>query len=167
MRILMTRLSPDRHRFQIVRTDGTTESAELETRSLLMHDLVHYAVEMEVPFREAFYGLLAKGKRLSELNDPTQPWQTGTEPAAAEGLVGPLQTMLKREFDPAEARAKFELFSKDPPPIELLTRIGARFRSVYGKYTATPFGETPGSEWPKGKPEGKNAVTRAKRPGKR
>src|SRR5262245_48730676 len=110
MRILMTRTNPDRHRFTIVRSDGTTESADLETRSLLLHDLVHYAVEMEVPFREAFYGLLAKGKTLSELADPTQPWPVGSEAAAAEGLVGPLQTMLKGQFDPVEARAKFELF---------------------------------------------------------
>ena len=101
MRILMTRTGPDRHRFAIVRADGSTESADLETRSLLMHDLVHYAVEMEVPFRDAFYGLLAKGKCLSELNDPKQPWPVGTEAAKAEGLVGPLQTMLKGEFDPA------------------------------------------------------------------
>jgi hypothetical protein len=152
MRILMTRLNPDRHRFTIVRSDGSTESAELETRSLLVHDLVHYAVEIEVPFREGFYGLLAKGKRLSELNDKTQPWPTGTEIAAAEGLVGPLQTMLKGEFDPAAARAQFEMFSSNnPPSIELLTRIGQRFRAVRGQYASTRFGETLELDWPEGR----------------
>jgi hypothetical protein len=159
MRILMTRTSPDRHRFAIVRADGSTESADLETRSLLLHDLVHYAVEIEVPFREGFYGLLAKGKRMAELADPAQPWPVGTEIAKAESLVGPLQTLLKGEFDPAVAREKFELFSENPPPVELLERIGARFRSLYGKYNATRFGETLELDWP----EGQTEYTSAKR----
>ena len=150
MRILMTRSSPDRHRFAIVRRDGSAESVDLETRSMLVHDLVHYAVEIEVPFQQGFYGLLAKGKRLSDLNDQTQPWPVGTEIAAAEGLVGPLQTMLKGEFDPIVARSKFEMFSDNPPPVELLTRIGHRFRAVHGKYTSTKFGETLELDWPEG-----------------
>ncbi len=147
----MTRTNPDRHRFAVVRTDGTTELADLETRSMLLHDLVHYAVEMEVPFREGFYGLLAQGKRLSELNDPTQPWPAGTDIAAAESLVGPLQTMLKTgDFDASTARAKFEMFRPDPPPVEMLERIGRRFRAVHGRYLATRFGETLELEWPEG-----------------
>lgn len=151
MRILMTRTSPDRHRFAVVRSDGTTESADLETRSMLVHDLVHYAVEMEVPFRDGFYGQLASGNSLANLNDPTKPWPEGTEIAAAESLVGPLQTMLKGgSFDAADARAKFELFSKDVPAVDLLARIGARFRAVHGHYLATRFGETLELEWPEG-----------------
>lgn len=157
MRILMTRTSPDRHRFAIVRADGSTESADLETRSLLLHDLVHYAVEMEVPFREGFYGLLAKGRRLSELNDTTQPWPVGTEAAKAESLVGPLQTMLKGDFDAVRAREKFELFSENPPTVELLERIGARFRAVYGKYNATRFGDTLELDWPEGQTPAKRS----------
>jgi len=151
MRILMTRINPDRHRFAVIRTDGTTESAELETRSLLVHDLVHYAVEMEVPFREGFYGLLAQGKTFSQLNDTTQPWPVGTEIAAAESLVGPLQSMLKNgAFKAEEARRQFELFRPDPPSAELLARIGERFRSILGRYNATRFGETLELEWPEG-----------------
>lgn len=151
MRILMTRTSPDRHRFAIVRADGSREEANLETRSLLVHDLVHYAVETEVPFRLGFYGLLAAGQTLAALSDTTQPWPTGTEVAAAESLVGPLQSMLKGgAFDPVEARAKFELFHSTPPSVELLGRIGSRFRDVFGRYSSTRFGETLELEWPEG-----------------
>lgn len=162
MRILMTRTSPDRHRFAIVRADGSTESVDLETRSLLLHDLVHYAVEMEVPLRTGFYGLLAIGKRLSELSDTKQPWPTGTEVAKAESLVGPLQSMLKGNFDPVAARAQFAVFSQDPPSVELLGRIGERFRAVYGKYNATRFGETLELEWPEGQTEDASAKRLAK-----
>jgi hypothetical protein len=163
MRILMTRTSPDRHFFKIIRADGTTESADLETRSLLVHDLVHYAVEMEVPFREGFYGLLAKGKTFSELNDKAQPWPVGTEIAAAEGLVGPLQSMLKGgAFDAEQARAAFERYRADPPSLELLKRIGERFRSVFGRYNATRFGETLELEWPEGQTASAPKQRRAK-----
>lgn len=151
MRILMTRTNPDRHRFAIIRNDGSTESVDLETHSMLVHDLVHYAVEMEVPFREGFYGLLAQGKTLSQLSDTTQPWPEGTEIAAAESLVGPLQSMLKNgDFNADDARAKFEGYRKDPPALELLVRIGQRFRSVLGRYKATRFGDTLELEWPEG-----------------
>jgi hypothetical protein len=151
MRILMTRTNPNRHRFAVIRADGTTESADLETHSMLVHDLVHYAVEMEAPFREGFYGLLAQGRTFSQLNDTTQPWPVGTEIAAAEGLVGPLQSMLKTgNFNAEDARKMFELFHSDPPPLELLTRIGERFRSVLGRYNATKFGDTLELDWPEG-----------------
>lgn len=151
MRILMTRVNSDRHLFAIVRADGSREEANLETRSLLVHDLVHYAVEREVPFHKGFYGLLASGQTLSALNDTTKPWPAGTEIAAAEGLVGPLQSMLKGgDFDPITARAQFELFRPDPPAVELLDRIGSRFRSVFGRYSSTRFGETLELDWPEG-----------------
>lgn len=149
MRILMTRTNPDRHRFEIIRADGTREYVELETRSLLVHDLVHFAVESEVPFRHGFYGLLSQGKSLAELSDTKQPWPVGTDIAASEGLVGPLQSMLKGgDFDASLAHEKFALFSKEPPSVELLTRIGAQFRAVFGRYHALRFGETLELEWP-------------------
>lgn len=151
MRILMTRTTPDHHRFTIIRADGTSESADLETRSMLLHDLVHYAVEIEVPFHGGFYGLLAKGKTMAELSDATQPWPVGTDVAASESLVGPLQTMLKGgSFDAERAFAKFANFSREPPPVELLARIGARFRAVHGQYNSLRFGETLELEWPEG-----------------
>lgn len=151
MRILMTRINPDRHLLTIVRADGSREEANLETRSLLVHDLVHYAVEIEVPFHKGFYGLLASGQTLAALSDKTKPWPTGTEIAAAEGLVGPLQSMLKGDdFDPVAAHAQFELFRPDPPSVELLGRIGSRFRSVFGRYSSTRFGQTLELDWPEG-----------------
>jgi hypothetical protein len=47
MLIQLTGLTPSHHRFQIQRDDGSSEAVELETRSLLIHDLTHYAVEHE------------------------------------------------------------------------------------------------------------------------
>ena len=63
MKILLTKLTDDRHQLAIERDDGSTESVELETRSFLLHDLVHYAVEAEAKIDDGFWGLLARGTK--------------------------------------------------------------------------------------------------------
>ena len=54
MLIRLTRLTNERHRLEVVRDDGTREARELETRSALPHDLVHYAVETEAGLGASF-----------------------------------------------------------------------------------------------------------------
>ena len=61
MIVRFTRLSPTHHRFEALRDDGSIESRELETRSLLNHDLVHFALESEGELKDGFYGTLARG----------------------------------------------------------------------------------------------------------
>ena len=67
MLIRFTRLANDRHRFELVRDDGTSEAHELETRGTLLHDLVHYAVETEAKLTASFFGLLAGGASYESL----------------------------------------------------------------------------------------------------
>jgi len=67
MLIRLTRLTNERHRLEFVRDDGTSEARELETRSALLHDLVHYAVETEAGLEASFYGQLAGGKTYEAL----------------------------------------------------------------------------------------------------
>jgi hypothetical protein len=43
MRGIFSKLSDDQHRLEIVRTDGQREQMSCETRSYLVHDLLHYA----------------------------------------------------------------------------------------------------------------------------
>jgi len=45
--VRLTRVSPTHHRFAFGRADGSGESLELETKSCLFHDLLHFAVETE------------------------------------------------------------------------------------------------------------------------
>ncbi len=49
-----TKLSDERHRFEYRRPDGTGEAIEMETRSLLRHDLLHFALEREAGLRGSF-----------------------------------------------------------------------------------------------------------------
>jgi hypothetical protein len=92
MRILLTKLNDASHRFEIVRADGSGERAELETRSTLLHDLVHYAVEAQAGLTSAFFGRLASGDGLAELAG-RGPFPPQSELAMAEARVGPMQSL--------------------------------------------------------------------------
>ncbi len=59
--VRLTRISPTRHTLAYTLADGTGATLPLETKSLLFHDLLHYAVETEAGLTESFYGSLAKG----------------------------------------------------------------------------------------------------------
>jgi hypothetical protein len=136
--VRFTRLNPTHHRFEAVRNDGAIESRELETRSFLLHDLVHFALESEGGLRDGFYGAIARGGAYE------------TEAAAAiESVVGPLQGASKDDVDPAAFVERFrsvqESIGGHAPEwlsADLIARTVARLRQLQGQWRATPFGET-------------------------
>jgi hypothetical protein len=149
MLVRFTRLTNERHRLEIVRDDGTREAHELETRSSLMHDLAHYAVEIEGGLRQSFYGRLAGGVRYADLI--AMPAE-GPEAMQTERVVVIIQGALKtphRERDPQRTLAllvsSFDATADDPPAwltADVMARIVERLRRVEGQWRATPFHET-------------------------
>ena len=81
--------------FELRRADGTTtwqKRAGPPADFFAIHDLTHYAVETELGFRRAFYGLVADGWDLSDFGTP---WPRGPLPAdalPAEVIVGCFDT---------------------------------------------------------------------------
>jgi len=153
MLIRFTRLTNDRHRFEIVRDDGTREARELETRSALLHDLAHYAVEVEAGLSDSFYGRLAQGLTYDELT--TVP-MTGGEALQTEGVVVMFQGPTEFGADPeAAARriiAGFAATDREPPKwvtADFVARARERLRRVRGQWRATPFHQTMELEFPK------------------
>jgi hypothetical protein len=150
MLIRFTRLTNDRHRFEIVRDDGTSEAHELETRSTLAHDLAHYAVEVEGGLRHSFYGRLAGGMTYAEL---TAMPPEGPEALETERVVVMVQDAFKTADrgapDPEHTLARlvsiFDAAGDGRPPwltADLLARIIERLRRVQGQWRATPFHAT-------------------------
>jgi hypothetical protein len=156
MLIRFTRLSNDRHRFEVVRDDGTRESRELETRSTLSHDLAHYAVEVEAGLKESFYGRLAQGLTYDELTSAPPKTHEAME---TERVVVLVQNTFKRgDEEPAppaeQARriiASFESTESKPPgwlSADVMSRAVERLRRVQGQWRATSFHRTMELEFP-------------------
>jgi hypothetical protein len=140
LKIVLTKLTNTHHRIEFVRANGVRDGAELQTRSFLLHDLVHYGVESEAKLRRAFYGTIADGMLYSEIaaNPPRNP-----EAVFVERVVAMLQKCAKgdlksynfvgtlREFPDGR---NADWFSQD-----FVKRALERVRRVQGQWKATPF----------------------------
>jgi hypothetical protein len=144
-----TRVSPTHHRFEYRRPDGTGEAVEMETRSLLFHDLLHYAVETEARLRGSFYGILGKIGGYEELSVAGGA-ALGGEVAITERVVGALTGALRAEgLDDetfvAQASEFLDIHQERAPRWFTPTFVAAvreRMRQLTGRWKATPFGET-------------------------
>jgi len=156
MLIRLTRLTNERHRLEIVRDDGTREAHELETRSALLHDLVHYAVETEAGLRASFFGRLASGTTYAALS--TGP-PADAEAMQTEAVVARIQGVVKNDTWPevdstgfAQAiAAGFRAVGHEPPKWltgELIVRVRESLRRVHGRWRATAFHQTLVLEFP-------------------
>lgn len=137
MRIELIGLTPKTHQLTVVRNDCSVDTVQLETSSLLLHDLTHYAVERTLEMNDAFYGQLARGVTFAQLNDTSGSWPTGSELARAESIVGPMQSFLNGHL----AR---ELL----PDWPFIDAVSQQFRAARGKWNGTPWGSTCVLMWP-------------------
>ena len=144
-----TRVSPTHHRFEYRRPDGTGEAIDMETRSLLFHDLLHYAVESEAGLKGSFYGILGKIGGYEELS-VAGGTALGGEIAITERVVGALQGALKAgEVEPetfVEKVTEFlDIYEERTPrwlTPGLVLAVKERMRRLEGQWKAMPFGET-------------------------
>ena len=141
-----TRVSATHHRFEI-RCGATISSRELETRSCLWHDLVHFAVETEARLTNSFYGSLLRGVPYEALT--TGPLPDAGEIAVTERVVGALQGAWKQGLDPERFLAVFGAYQQSLGEVvpawltvEVLARVKERLRALEGAWRATRFGDT-------------------------
>lgn len=119
MLVQWTKLSDERHRFTVLREDGSRESLELDSRSFLIHDFMHFAMETECHEPPATIGLMT-----------------------VEKLVGPMQSLyrghISRELYMAQARRGGRSVVSE----EWVDAVLERMRKLTGQYKALPYGET-------------------------
>ena len=156
MRILLQKLSDERHVLQIIRADGSSEQVDCETRSYLNHDLLHYAVEAEAHLEGGFWGNLAKGKTLTQMNDRTGKAMQAEAPQmmAIEQVVGALAGIGKGGSAGAifaavhDAATSAGVAFPDWLTLELATAVQERMRGLVGHWKATPYGGSMALPWP-------------------
>lgn len=155
MIVRFTRVNERQHRFAYTRADGQGEERLLETRSLLYHDLLHYAVETEGGLAEGFYGQLAAGRALDALTTGGGVAAHGDEAAQIEGVVGALTGAFKTEAPDAEIAASITRYHADIGRAlpdwfhaSFVSGVRTRMRALEGQWRATPFGGTMELAWP-------------------
>jgi hypothetical protein len=144
-----TRISPTHHRFEYRREDGSGEAIEMETKTLLFHDLLHYAVESEAGLKGSFYGILGKIGGYEELSVAGGA-ALGGEIAITERVVGALTGALQAEHLEVEAFVaqvtEYLDFYEERAPrwftAAFIAAVRERMRQLTGRWKATPFGET-------------------------
>lgn len=152
MRIRFKKLSDERHELGISRDLTSWETAACETRSYLTHDLLHYAVEVQAGVEAGFWGRLAAGATLAEMNDRTRA--LSGEMAAIEQVVGALTTSVKGR-SAAEVAAGMKRFATSlgttmPSWLteEFVLAVQERMRQLLGRWKATPRGAALDLPWP-------------------
>lgn len=141
MKIEFTKLSAERHALTVARGDGSVESVELESRSMLRHDLAHLAVETQIPLRGGFWGHVARGAPL------TGEGIEGTEAEVAETLAGPVQTLMREGAGQSRYRDLLERVAPHYASDELAGRICEHVRQLRGHWKATPYGAAMQLDW--------------------
>jgi hypothetical protein len=150
VKIRFRKISDERHALAIVRAPGRVEELECETRSTLVHDLLHYAVEAEAHLERGFWGNLASGVTLAQMNDRSgAPLGDGAgEMAAVEQIVGAMSPAVKGRTA-AEMVAGMQRFAAalgTTMPAWLtepfVAAVQERMRGLLGHWRATPYGGT-------------------------
>jgi hypothetical protein len=154
MRIAFRKITDERHALEIASDGGPCEQVECETRSYLVHDLLHYAVEAEAGLRSGFWGSLARGRTLAEMNDRTGAMSGDPEMAAIEQIVGPLHPSTKgrspREVAEGMRRFAESLGTTMPAWLDeaFVASVQERMRRLLGQWRDTRCGERLELAWP-------------------
>src|SRR5690606_5453430 len=149
MRIAFHKVSGDQHVLEVVHEGGQRESVECETRSYLMHDLLHYALEAEANLATGVWGSLASGKTLAELNTRDGlPVATGPDMLMIEQLAGALSGVMKGQSGEAfleGLRQNADALAWSIPDWltpRFVEAVRERMRQLLGRWNATSFGGT-------------------------
>jgi hypothetical protein len=140
--------------FALRRADGTTtwqKRAGPTAEFFAVHDLTHYAVETELHFERAFYGLVAEGWALTDFG---RPWPRGPLPPEAlpaEVIVGCFDAARAagERLTAADCNASAAAYfanAGSPSPVsvtdEALDRVRARLSELVWRWQALAPGAT-------------------------
>lgn len=142
MQIVFTKISDEQHSVCVQRKDGSEESAVLNTRSFLRHDLAHFAVEHELPLKKGYWGSVASGCSLAGGD------MGGPELGVAESLAGPVQTLMRLDAEIEKYLYVLEHVLEEKASMDLAQRIQERGRKLQGHWKGTHYRAEMILQWP-------------------
>jgi len=148
--IYIKKISSDHHEFRYVRRDGTGEAITLDTKSYLLHDLIHFAIERRARLEFSFYGLLAHSGDYESLSDVDLHEESfGGELGMTERIVGGLTPVIRGNVTPeqflAGARNLIEAYQKKLPQWldqGFIADVEEDLRRIIGEWSEIVFGDT-------------------------
>lgn len=150
MMIRLTKKKSGKRTLTCIRADRSS-TGMAEGSFFAEHDLIHYAVESSLGYRQAFYGLISAGWDISDFGmlDPAtgQKRVIPVEAGQAEMLVGIFQQELAGTVDPDETDAALrhacETLGVSMPVVSVAQYelIRARIRTLLAAWRALPDGE--------------------------
>jgi len=148
LHIELTKVSPTHHTLGYIREDRTGETVELETRSFLVHDLIHFVVETEAGLKDSFYGLLCQGAQYSQLSENGIQDTDDIEVRHTERVVGMLDGVVKNNVTSSQfmagLRNVYDASGEKVPHWvfeEFVEKIAKRMTALLGEWRGTPFGQ--------------------------
>jgi hypothetical protein len=144
------KISPTHHEFTYTREDGTGETSELETKTFLIHDLIHFCLETEAGLKDSFYGKLEKGNTYAALNELIEKEKDFTEEVfITEVFAGALTGVVQSDasYEQLVAGVSNMLSARNLPlpawfDEDFYNRFKEKFRKIIGEWKGTPFGAT-------------------------
>ncbi|MEO6536215.1 MAG: hypothetical protein ABIT47_00850 [Candidatus Paceibacterota bacterium] len=147
IKISFVRISPTHHRFSYERENGSGESIELETKTYLLHDFVHFCVESEAQLTGGFYGQLAQGSTFADLVGTPNSELSGMG-LDVERVVGALTGVVQGRITPDALldglKNLYQAYGKPIPGWvnqEYIAQVSERYRKLNGQWNSLRFGE--------------------------
>ncbi|WP_417236967.1 hypothetical protein [Bizionia paragorgiae] len=92
--------------YTIHRNNGSVEVISLETKTYLLHDICHFAVERNLKYANGFWGMLSQGYTFEELFGKNNP--KTEELRFIEQIVGPVQSVISGHIPIADFEKSIE-----------------------------------------------------------
>lgn len=140
MQVRFHKLSDKEHGFSVVRADGSTLEARLDSRSYLIHDFSHFAVEQQAGLTDGFYGALAGGASFADLRNDVVALPPDHQRWRAERLAAPFQTLWSARDDAGFADRCAWYCGQCHVDDAFLVGALERMRRLTGHWKATPWG---------------------------
>lgn len=154
MLIEFTKRADGRTVLRCVRADGSVtwqRNDDQNARFFPLHDLTHYAVETELGFSRAFYGLIAEGWDIEDTTGKTARGPLPNEALEAEYIVSAFSAeraggavATAGEFNELAATFASAKGMPQPQPLtdEDLAKVRSRFDELAVKWRSLPTGAT-------------------------